>query len=227
MSVRSSEPLSTDAVSYSSRYRRNTHRYGAHELILRSVPAGSTVLDVGCATGYLGAALSARGCRSWGLDRDAAAVSAAEPWYEEVCAMDLDESDVLPWTEQLFDVVLAADVLEHLRDPGRVLQLLRRHIRRGGRLILSLPNVAHLSVRLPLLFGRFRYGPTGILDETHVRLYTFSTAREVVESQDFMIERLIGASDHFGALLQRPRASRPVRGLLAHNIVVVATPGPC
>lgn len=226
MSVRSSRPSSADVVSESSRYRRNPHRYGAHEIVLRSVPAESTVLDVGCATGYLGMALDARGCRCWGLDRDAAAVAVAEPWYEEVCAIDLDECAELPWPEQLFDVVLAADVLEHLRDPDGTLRLLRRHIRPGGRLIVSLPNVAHVSVRLPLLFGRFEYQDTGILDETHVRLYTFETARELVESEGFTVERLLGASDHFGALLQRPRASRLARGLLAHNIVVLATPGP-
>lgn len=218
--------LDSGRVTESPRYRRDTHRYGAHEVILRNVPPGSTVLDVGCATGYLGAALSARGCRGWGIDRDAAAVAVAEPWYEEVRAMDLDDCTELPWPENFFDVVLAADVLEHLRDPDGALQLLRRHIRAGGRLIVSLPNVAHVSVRLPLLFGRFGYGPTGILDETHVRLYTFKTARELVESEGFTVERLVGASDHFGALLQSRRASRLVRGMLAHNIVVLATPKP-
>jgi 2-polyprenyl-3-methyl-5-hydroxy-6-metoxy-1,4-benzoquinol methylase len=184
------------------------------------------VLDVGCATGYIGMALDARGCRCWGIDRDAAAVAAAEPWYEDIRAIDLDECAELPWPEHVFDVVLAADVLEHLRDPDEVLRLLRRHVRPGGRLIVSLPNVAHVSVRIPLLFGRFEYGRTGILDETHVRLYTFETARELVESEGFIVERLLGASDHFGALLQRPSASRLIRGLLAHNIVVLATPKP-
>jgi 2-polyprenyl-3-methyl-5-hydroxy-6-metoxy-1,4-benzoquinol methylase len=226
MNVRSSQPSSPDAVSGSTRYRRNTRRYGAHEVIVRSVPAGSTVLDVGCATGYLGMTLNARGCRCWGLDRDAAAVAVAEPWYEEACAIDMDECAELPWPEQFFDVVMAADVLEHLRDPAGALQLLRRHIRPGGRLIISLPNVAHASVRLPLLFGRFDYEPTGILDETHLRLYTFKSARELVESGGLRVERLLGASDHFGALLQRPRAARLVRGILAHNIVVLATPRP-
>jgi 2-polyprenyl-3-methyl-5-hydroxy-6-metoxy-1,4-benzoquinol methylase len=226
MSVGLSRASGPDVASEPSRYRRNTHRYGAHEIILRGVPAGSTVLDVGCATGYLGMALQARGCRCWGLDREAAAVAVAEPWYEEVRAIDLDDCAELPWPEQFFDVVVAADVLEHLRDPNGALRLLRQRIRPGGRLIVSLPNVAHASVRLPLLIGRFEYGRTGILDETHVHLYTFRTARELVESGGFTVERLLGASDHFGALLQWHRVSRPVRGLLAHNIVALATLGP-
>jgi 2-polyprenyl-3-methyl-5-hydroxy-6-metoxy-1,4-benzoquinol methylase len=206
-------------------YRRNTHRYGTHEVVLHGVPPDSTVLDVGCATGYLGAALKARGCRIWGLDQDPTAVVHAEAWYEDVRTIDLDVCDELPWPD-LFDVALAADVLEHLRDPDRALQLIRRHLRPEGRLIVSLPNVAHASVRVPLLFGRFRYGRTGILDETHLRLYTFTTAREFVESGGFTVERSVGASDHFGVLLQRPRVSRVVRGLLSHNIVILARPEP-
>ena len=219
-------PLDSGKLSESPRYRRDTHRYGAHEVILRNVPIGSTVLDVGCATGYLGAALSARGCRGWGIERDPSAVTAAEPWYQAVYPIDLDECDELPWPVRSFDVVVAADVLEHLRDPHRALRLLHRQVRPGGRLIVSVPNVAHGSVRLALLFGRFSYSSTGILDNTHLHLYTFETARELVEAGGFNVERLIGASDHFGALLQSRRASRLVRGLLAYNIVVVATPAP-
>ena len=226
MSVQSSRSSSAYLAPDSYPYRRNTHRYGTHEVILRSVPPGSTVLDIGCATGYLGAALKGRGCRMWGLDRDPDAVALAEASYEDVRALDLDESADLPWPDHFFDAALAADVLEHLRDPGRALQLIRSHIRPEGRLIVSLPNVAHASVRLPLFFGRFRYGRTGILDETHLRLYTFTTARELVESGGFTVERLLGASDHFGVLLQRPHVSRFVRGLLSHNIVILARPRP-
>jgi len=224
MTFPSSRPSSSRTVSESFRYRRDTHRYGAHEVILRSVPMGSEVLDVGCATGYLGAALRARRCRAWGLDWDAGAVSIAAPWYEEAHAFDLEESEQLPWPEQLFDVVLAADVVEHLRDPQRALRLLYRHVRPGGRLIVSVPNVAHISIRLPLLFGRFTYRPTGILDQTHVRLYTFKTARDLLDSCGFEVERFLGASDHFGALLQVPGVASALRGMLAHNIVVIATP---
>jgi 2-polyprenyl-3-methyl-5-hydroxy-6-metoxy-1,4-benzoquinol methylase len=223
MSVSAGGSPGSRALSGAFRYRRNTQRHGTHEVILRNVPVGSTVLDVGCATGYLGAALSARGCRAWGLDQDAAAVSVAEPWYEEVYAIDLEECDELPWPARFFDVVLAADVLEHLRDPQTTLRLLRRNLKRGGRLIVSVPNVAHLSVRVPLLLGRFNYRATGILDETHLRLYTFKTAHELVDSCGFDVERLVGASDHFGALLQLPGAASLLRGMLAYNVVVLAT----
>jgi 2-polyprenyl-3-methyl-5-hydroxy-6-metoxy-1,4-benzoquinol methylase len=204
-------------------YRRNRRAYGTHEVLLRQVPAASSVLDIGCSTGYVGDALRARNCRVWGVDRDAAAAAKAKASYEEVYVLDLDECDGLPWPEISFDVVLCADVIEHLRDPARALRLVRRYVSPRGRLVLSVPNVAHVSVRLPLLVGRFEYRRSGILDETHLRLFTFRTARTLVESSGFAIERVLGGSDHFGALLDRLGvAAYLLRGLLAYNIIVVA-----
>jgi SAM-dependent methyltransferase len=214
-----------DRQEIPARYHRDFHRFGAHELILREVPVGSTVLDVGCASGYLAEPLHARECSVRGLDRDADAVAVAAPSYEEAVTLDLEEVDALPWPEGFFDVVLCADVLEHVRDPERALRLVRPHLAPRGLLIVSLPNVAHLSVRIPLAFGRFDYRRSGILDETHVRLFTFRTARDLVESSGYDVRRVLGASDRFGGLLHRlgPLA-RPLRGMLAYNIVLVATP---
>jgi 2-polyprenyl-3-methyl-5-hydroxy-6-metoxy-1,4-benzoquinol methylase len=207
------------------RYQRNRSAYGTHEVVLRQVPPRSTVLDVGCATGYLAAPLRSQGCRLWGIDRDEAAVAVAAPMYEDVRTLDLDQCRQLPWPAHFFDVVLCADVIEHLRDPAQALRLVRHHLTHEGRLVLSVPNVAHFSIRVPLLFGRFDYTPTGILDETHLRLFTFRSARALVESSGFLIEDVYGASDHFGALLHRMRgAASLIRGMLAYNIIVVATP---
>jgi len=210
-----------------SRYRRNFRTGGTHEVILGFVPPGSRVLDVGCGTGYLGEALAARGCLVWGIDVDLEAVRAARPYYEDVAALDLDRVDRLPWPTTRFDVILAADVLEHLRYPSRTLRLLRCHLEPEGRLIVSLPNVAHLSVRVPLLFGRFRYRETGILDRTHLSLYTFETARELVESGGFRVESALVGSDHFGRILNRSRLLRRcLRGALAYNFVLLCNRAP-
>jgi SAM-dependent methyltransferase len=206
-----------------SRYARNWRRHGTHEVVLGLVPDGARVLDVGCATGYLGAALAERGCRVWGLDQDERALQSAAAAYEEVRAIDLERTDDLPWAEGSFDVVVAADVLEHLRDPVAVLRLLERYLAPDGRLVVSLPNVANASVRLPLLFGRFAYTDTGILDSTHVRLYTFETARALVESCGFRVERSCSGSNTFGYVLNRFPAAQPLRGLLAYNVILSCT----
>jgi SAM-dependent methyltransferase len=87
--------------------------------------------------------------------------------------------------EEPFDVVVAGDILEHLEDPGRALTLLRRLVRPRGVLLVSLPNVANITVRLSLLFGRFDYDPRGILDATHLRFFTRRTGRTLLEAHGF------------------------------------------
>jgi 2-polyprenyl-3-methyl-5-hydroxy-6-metoxy-1,4-benzoquinol methylase len=213
-------------LAVSSPYARNYAKCGTHELLLSLVPAGSRVLDVGCARGYLGAALIERGCRIWGLEQDPDAAREAAALYQDVAMLDLDETGELPWPRDSFDVVLAADVLEHLRDPLRALRLLREYVRPEAAFVISLPNVAHASVRLPLFFGRFRYRESGILDRTHCRLFTFATARELVEASGLELERTRSGSDRFGGTLAAPVFGRILRGLLAYNIVLLAKEPP-
>ena len=83
-----------------------------------------------------------------------------------------------------FTRIVMLDVLEHLADPERVLREAAEVLEPRGRIVVSLPNVANLSVRIGLLFGRFRYGDRGILDRGHLRFYTRRTARELVERRD-------------------------------------------
>jgi 2-polyprenyl-3-methyl-5-hydroxy-6-metoxy-1,4-benzoquinol methylase len=203
-------------------YARSYARHGTHELILRLVPGGTRVLDVGCATGYLGAALVGRGCRMWGVEQDPVAAREAAAMYEDVATLDLNKTDELPWARGSFDVVLAADVLEHLRDPLHALRRLREYVRPEAAFVISLPNVAHVSVRLPLLVGRFSYRESGILDRTHCRLFTFSTARELLEASGLELQRMYGGSDRFGKVLATPLLGYVLRGLLAYNIVLLA-----
>lgn len=208
-----------------SPYRRNVSKHGTHEVILRLVPPRSTVLDIGCAEGYLGKTLTSRGCRIWGVDKNARAIRTASAWYEEVINIDLDTARVLPWPTKVYDVILAADVLEHLKSPDATLQMLRRYLTPSGVLIVSLPNIAHLSIRLLLLGGRFEYRESGILDETHLRFFTFKTACEFVEAAGFTVERTLVGSNHFGRLLnERASVGTLFRGLLGYSIVIVARP---
>jgi 2-polyprenyl-3-methyl-5-hydroxy-6-metoxy-1,4-benzoquinol methylase len=214
----------TSAVE--TRYRRNYAKRGTHGTLLALVPPGVDVLDVGCATGYLGTTLIEHGCRVWGVEAEAAAAREASRRYEDVATLDLDFTYELPWQRHSFDAIVAADVLEHLRDPLRTLRMLRGYARPGATFVISLPNVAHASVRIPLLFGRFRYAESGILDRTHCRLFTFETARELVESSGLTVERALGGSDRFGRLLALPVAGPPLRGLLAYNVVLLAKEPP-
>ncbi|MDE5465491.1 bifunctional 2-polyprenyl-6-hydroxyphenol methylase/3-demethylubiquinol 3-O-methyltransferase UbiG [Bradyrhizobium sp. CSS354] len=87
-----------------------------------------------------------------------------------------------------FDLVLLLDVLEHLPDPGRTLRSISGLLTEGGRIIVSVPNVAHLSVALPLLFRRkFTYRDSGILDRTHLRFFVEGTAVELLNDADLIV----------------------------------------
>jgi hypothetical protein len=84
-------------------------------------------------------------------------------------------------------VVVAGDILEHLPRPERLLELVRPFIARDGVLMLSLPNVANVTVRFSLAAGRFRYADRGILDRTHLRFYTRASARDLLTGAGFRI----------------------------------------
>jgi SAM-dependent methyltransferase len=153
----------------------------SHSRVLRLVGSGKRVLDLGCAHGALAAAMTARGCEVVGVERDPQAAAAAGEHCQQVVVRDLDRDDLVSLQELgQFDVIVAADVLEHLSDPGRVLELVRQLLLPGGYVVTSIPNVAHGSVRLALLAGRFPYAELGLLDDTHLRFYTRSSMTELL-----------------------------------------------
>ena len=152
--------------------------------IVRLVGHDRTVLDVGCAHGYLGEVLRARGCRVVGVERDPEDAARARAHCEQVVVRDVEEPD---WIEELnrrrFDVIVFADVLEHLRDPARVLrETLELLAPDTGFIVASIPNVAHVSVRLELLLGSFRRETLGILDATHLHFFTRDSLEEFLAS---------------------------------------------
>jgi 2-polyprenyl-3-methyl-5-hydroxy-6-metoxy-1,4-benzoquinol methylase len=198
-------------------------------VILELVPPGSTVLDLGCTDGFLGVELARKGCRLWGVDIDSDAVAAVPAGvYEDARAFDLNTlaADAqLPWPDQRFDVILAADVLEHLVDPVTVLRTLITHLSARGQVVVTLPNVAHLTVRLGLLVGRFDPQVHGILDETHLHLYTHRSADQLMQACGLRVVSVRGTSNRFAGLLRgRGPLTRVIRGNLAHSIVLVAVP---
>src|ERR671935_1283490 len=130
-----------------------------HNRITALVPENSRVLEFGCATGYMSEVLRKRlGCTVTGIEIVPEAAAEAADHCDRIIVGDAEELDF----DELFDgeefeVVLFADVLEHLRDPGHVLRRVRPFLADDGAVIASIPNVAHGSLRLALLAGAFRY----------------------------------------------------------------------
>ncbi len=165
------------------------------EVIARFDPKGLRILDVGCAAGAMGAALLAQGAAEVvGLEREPRAATIARTRLSAVYQVDLDARPVLPYPDAFFDVITCADVLEHLVDPGALLQHLRRYLKDEGLLVCSIPNVRHESVLVPLLVeGRFSYADAGILDRTHLRFFTLSEFAGILGGNGFVMEPQVEA----------------------------------
>jgi len=159
------------------RSKRSSHYYAQH-----FVGRDQEVLDIGCGVGFFAALLKESGNRVSGVD--ALPHTAEHRALDEYFAIDLIESGgrlPVELGSRRFDCVLLLDVLEHLTEPGRLLCEARRTLREHGRLIVSLPNVANITVRIAILLGRFNYAERGILDRTHLRFFTRRTSRRLLE----------------------------------------------
>ncbi len=158
-------------------------------LICHRVPTGSQVLDIGCASGNLALALErVRGCTVLGVDADRDAVAAAQAkGVMAICAdVSSDRLDELLQGRQ-FDVVILADVLEHLVRPVDLLVKARSFLRPSGRALVSFPNITHIDVQLMLAQDQWRYMHAGILDQTHLRFFTLASFSELAVSAGYEV----------------------------------------
>jgi 2-polyprenyl-3-methyl-5-hydroxy-6-metoxy-1,4-benzoquinol methylase len=176
-------------VTDARRYTLKSDPHSSHSIILRWLGEGNgrRALDVGAADGLLSRHLTDRGWRVTALEGDAAAAARGAVHCERMIVADLDRE--LPPLGGAFDAVVCGDVLEHLVEPSRVLRDLARALTPRGRLILSIPNVAHLWVRLSLLCGKFDYAERGILDRTHLRFFTARTLRDLLATAELVVLR--------------------------------------
>jgi 2-polyprenyl-3-methyl-5-hydroxy-6-metoxy-1,4-benzoquinol methylase len=144
----------------------------ARALALGMVGWNKRVLELGAASGHVTRVLAERHCDVTAVEYEPEVARELEGVAAGVIVGDLDDDAVLDGLPADFDVVLAGDVLEHLVDPGRVLRRAARLVVPGGRVVISLPNIAHADVRMALLQGRWEYRPWGLMDRTHLRFFT-------------------------------------------------------
>ncbi len=183
--------MSPNLTSKTSPYRLKSSPFSSHGRILeflRTQPRESRILEVGTADGFTGRALREIGFTDLaGIERNPVLAQEARGQYRELLKADLDEPEAWP-LEGPFDVILCADVLEHLQDPWRALRKLAGHLAPQGRLILSMPNSGHLWFRLNILLGRFPLQERGLFDRGHLRFFTWKTLRQLVEQAGLEIE---------------------------------------
>jgi 2-polyprenyl-3-methyl-5-hydroxy-6-metoxy-1,4-benzoquinol methylase len=183
---------------------------GSHMQIVDAIRPDTRVLDLGCSQGLLARPLREKNVRVTGVDLGGPERRAAhlEAYHER----DLEQPLELPVGRE-FDFVVISDVIEHLRNRNQLLRAARRYLKPDGRLIVSTPNVALWFYRLSLLAGRFEYGPRGVLDETHVHLYTGASFRREVERAGFRVVRRRVTALPFEVVFRSTGRSRLMRGV--------------
>jgi len=159
----------------------------SHALVLRLVGQDKSVLEIGPATGYLSRRFVEAGCRVTGIEVDEECARCAEQSGVQLIRGSVEDEEVLGQIRATFDVVVLADVLEHLTWPERTLLRMQRFLNPGGYAVVSLPNIANWKTRIGLLFGRFDYQDEGILDRTHLRFFTRRSAEAMIREAGYEV----------------------------------------
>ncbi len=158
--------------------------------VMHLVGQSKRVLEVGCGPGSITKILAQEGqCRVTGLELDPEAIKKVRPYCETVIQTDLNSADwpcLLDGVEQ-FDVLVAADVLEHLYDPWATLKRMASFISQNGYLVVSLPHAGHAAVVSCLINGDLEYRDWGLLDRTHIRFFGFKNIEKLFAQADLKI----------------------------------------
>lgn len=164
----------------------------SHRQIVERIPRFAHVLELGCADGTM-SRLMREHCEAkvFGVEQDPQSAWQAQRHCDYVFTEDLDDPYSLDALQfETFDVITLVDVLEHLKHPQALLERLKAHMMDESIILLSVPNVAHSSVRLELLTGDFRYENAGILDATHLKFFTLSSLKALIERSGFVINEI-------------------------------------
>lgn len=171
--------------------------------IISRIPDGSKVLDIGAGNGILGWMFGRLkpGVMIDGVEPSEHGASVAKRFYRNFyCSFFQDVKSQIVKAD--YDYIVMADVIEHVNDPLTFLQELIKDLSEKTRIILSIPNVAHYSVRLDLLNGNFSYVDSGLLERTHVRFFTLATIEEMVRRLRINVEALFHLQRACGNLSQ-------------------------
>lgn len=162
-------------------------------LVQRHSKAAFSVLDIGCGLGGLLLEIGDKYPKAdlHGVEIDCAVADIAQNYLDVRCA-DIECEDVS--FNRKFDYIIMADVLEHTKEPERVLKKLKKFLTTSGAFIISVPNIMHISVLYKLLHGRFEYTGEGILDRTHLRFFTLTDMLYLLEKCGLRVERTMSAA---------------------------------
>jgi 2-polyprenyl-3-methyl-5-hydroxy-6-metoxy-1,4-benzoquinol methylase len=198
-----------------SPYESKAHFPSSHSLAIGAVRHRDKVLDLGCGPAFVAEEIRRqKSAHVTAMDRRGPKHHEVLKRVDRFIEHDLDAPDLPAELDDDYDVILLLDVIEHLSSPERFLDTLRRRLGHARpRIVLTTGNVAFLPVRAGLALGQLNYGPRGILDLTHTRLFTFGTLLRLLEQSGFEVKDVRGVPAPFPLALGDNAVSRALVGL--------------
>lgn len=177
-------------MKHKYQYKINLSSDSSGSAVISMVGNNKNVLEIGCGPGSITKHLFEKNnCRVTGLDNDFSALSKVKPYCEKIIKVDLNSDNWLNnfYSMKSFDVIVAADVLEHLNNPWLKLKNLSQLLSKDGFIVISLPHIGHISVIAMLINGGFNYREWGLLDKTHMRFFGFNNIEHLCDEAGYQI----------------------------------------
>lgn len=168
------------------------YKNDSHSLIAAQVEKNATVLDVGCAQGMIGKYLKEElHCKVYGIEIDEVArkIAIEKHCYEKIYSFSISDKKNEEYKKFFkndikFDYIIFADLLEHLIDPADAIYECQKLLKPTGKILISMPNIAHFDIIYGLLNDNFNYSKTGLLDNTHLRFFTENSFIDMINQMN-------------------------------------------
>ena len=201
----------------------NTNPYSVHQKIINFVGEDKLILDVGCSEGLLSKKMKENNCSVVGIEKDKEAAQIADEYCQDLIIGDVESIDLDTKYENYFDILIFADILEHLKEPSDVLKRFKKYLKDDGCLIISLPNISNWKIRLQMLFGNFEYNESGILDNGHIRFFNEKNMKKMIDEAGYEISKFdltVGDVKRFPNIFHSIGMTRP--NLFAFQFLIIA-----
>ncbi len=155
--------------------------------ILEEIKSNSKILEIGCSTGYFTKILKEKyNCAVDCIEIDKEAAKKAERYCNKIVIADIESLNFSEnFDKNYYDIIILADVLEHLKNPENILEKIRDYLKDDGILLISIPNITHASIALNILDGKWEYKPIGLLDNSHLRFFTKQSFLNLLEEKGY------------------------------------------
>ena len=148
------------------------------------------ILDVGCSSGYLDSLIKKKyPANITGIEINKQDATIAKKYVDKIFNIDIENNN-LSQINQKFDVIILADILEHLKNPDETLHRISLFLKPHGRIIASIPNFLHYSVKIKILTNNWGYENYGLLDKTHLKFFSFNTIKKTFQSSSLFINQV-------------------------------------